>query len=161
MDKRRCEACEKDFEPNPRIKGQRFCSQAACQKERRKREQRERRSRDPDYRENERRAQESRKKKNPHYWREYRLKNPEYADRNRLQQRERDQKRRGQRVFASEGLASEAASDLLATEAASNSADSIVKSGTYELRAVGEGSVGGVLATEASLLVEIHVISAT
>jgi uncharacterized protein YdiU (UPF0061 family) len=162
MNKKRCEACGTEFKPNPRSEIQRYCSQDACQRERKTRGQRERRARDPDYAENERRVQQDRRRRNPNYSNDYRKANPAYVARNREQQRVRDQKRRGQHVTASERLASEAACNVLATEAAlnpSSSSNSPIKSGTYELRHVAGGSTGGMLATEAGLLVEIHVIS--
>lgn len=147
LQNRRCAACKRSFTPNPRAKNQRFCSQDSCQKERRRREQRERRRRDPAYRENEQRAQERRKQKKPHYSRDYRRNNPEAAERNRVGQRERDRRRREREVVPGE---------VLATEAPSG-ADSPIRSGTYELTPIAKG----VLATEASMTVEISVISAT
>jgi hypothetical protein len=146
MKSRRCAACKKAFKPNVRAKTQRFCSQKSCQRERRRREQKNRRRSDPDYRANERRAQERRREKNPHYSRDYRQKNPDYTQRNRLQQHERDKKRRSPNVTNER---------LLATEASSTGIPS-VKSGIYELRPV---AAEGVLATEASLTVEISVLS--
>lgn len=147
IEKRRCAACKKPFVPNARVRNQRFCSQDSCQKERRRREQQERRRRDPDYRENERCAQERRKEKNPHYSRDFRRNNPEAAKRNRLKQRERDRRRRGREVVPGE---------LLATEAPSAGV-SPIRSGTYELTPIAKG----VLATEASMTVEISLVSVT
>lgn len=50
---------------------------------------------DPDYQDNQARAQAEWLKRNPDYWRDYRLRHPEYTDRNRELQRQRAREERG------------------------------------------------------------------
>ena len=95
MKKRRCMACGRHFNQNPRVKDQKYCSEASCQKERKRIWQRKKRAEDPVYRANQLDAQERWRKRNPDYWREYRKRNPDYVRSNRLLQKERNKRRRG------------------------------------------------------------------
>lgn len=93
--RRRCAACGRLFEALPQVPEQSYCRDPACQRERRKLWQRQRRSMDPDYQDNQARAQAEWLKRNPDYWRDYRLRHPEYTDRNRELQRQRARDDRG------------------------------------------------------------------
>jgi hypothetical protein len=147
MQKRPCAACRKQFTPAAHVPEQRFCSQERCQRERRRRWQKNKRRGDADYRDNEQRAQRSWAERHGEYWRDYRREHPEYRERNRRQQRERDGRRRGSRVRAERVLANGDASTAI----------SLLRSGTYELRPVNEGS--GVLANGDVWKVEIAMLS--
>jgi hypothetical protein len=113
----RCAHCRRSFHPDPRVKNQRFCGSAACQRARKTLWQRRKMATDPDYRENQRACQREWQKRNPHYWRTYRARHPGYCQRNRLLQRLRDRKTR------ITGLANMDASKPI----------SLVKPGTYYL----------------------------
>lgn len=88
-----CIHCGKGFQPNPRVKNQRYCNGESCQRARRTRWQREKMAKDPDYKDNQRRCQKEWIKAHPGYCREYRAGNPEYVKRNRLLQLRRNAKR--------------------------------------------------------------------
>ena len=94
-DKIRCANpdCRIHFIPNPRVKNQSYCGRKQCQRVRKRLWQRQKMARDPDYRANKRDSQKRWLKRNPGYWRLYRLKNPQYVERNRIRQKERDRKR--------------------------------------------------------------------
>ncbi|HEY4580403.1 MAG TPA: hypothetical protein VIG89_05150 [Candidatus Acidoferrales bacterium] len=94
MESRRCAACGKVFRPRHQVPQQCYCAAPACQRERRRLWQQAKRQSDPDYRDNQTRAQRAWRKRNPDYWRDYRLENPQYSERNRTQQRERNKRRR-------------------------------------------------------------------
>ena len=149
MQKRPCTACRKLFVPDAHVPGQRFCQEKRCQRERRRRWQKSKRQNDADYRDNERRVQRSWSARHPQYWRAWRGEHPGYRERNRLKQRQRDEKRRGVRVLAPAGR-------VLA-----NGDESVpvlpLRSGTYELRPVNEGS--GVLANGDVWKVQIAMLS--
>lgn len=148
MQKRPCAACRKMFTPSAHVPEQRFCAGKRCQRERRRRWQKNKRRDDADYRENERRAQRGWAERHPQYWHAWRLKHPEYRERNRRQQRRRDERRRGA-VVAKMGR-------VLAKGDSSTSISSL-RSGTYELRPVSEGS--GVLAKGDVWKVQIAMLS--
>jgi phage FluMu protein Com len=85
----RCAHCGRLFDPNPRVKNQRYCSEKECQRVRKKLWQRHKLATDPDYKANQKDSQKTWRENNPDYWREYRERNPQYAERNRNRQRER------------------------------------------------------------------------
>jgi len=89
----RCAHCRRFFHPDPRVKNQRFCGSAACQRARKTPWQRQKMATDPDYKENQRVCRKEWQKRHPHYWRSYRSRSPEYFRRNRLLQRVRDRTR--------------------------------------------------------------------
>jgi hypothetical protein len=89
----RCAHCRRSFHPDPRVKNQRFCGAAACQRARKTLWQRQKMASDPDYKENQRACQKDWQKRHPRYWRTYRARHPGYCRRNRLLQRLRDRKR--------------------------------------------------------------------
>lgn len=88
-----CVHCGKEFSLNPRVKNHRYCGAEECRRARRNRMQRMKMAADPDYRENQKRCQKEWRKKNPGYWREYRVSHREYAERNRVLQLKRNAKR--------------------------------------------------------------------
>jgi hypothetical protein len=94
MKSRRCAACGQDFWPRAQVSQQCYCPAPACQRERRRHWQQAKRQNDPDYHDNQARAQCAWSKRNPDYWRDYRLTHPKYGDRNRAQQRARNARRR-------------------------------------------------------------------
>jgi endogenous inhibitor of DNA gyrase (YacG/DUF329 family) len=147
MQKRPCAACGKKFAPSAHVAEQRFCQEKRCQRERRRRWQKNKRRVDTDYRDNERRAQRSWAERHPQYWHAWRGEHPEYRERNRLQQRQRDRRRRGTGAqTAGPVLVNGDASTLIVP----------LRSGTYELRSVAEGS--GVLANGDVWRVQIAVL---
>lgn len=85
----RCAHCSRLFDPNPRVKNQRYCSDKECQRARRRLWQRRKLATDPDYKVNQADAQKIWREKNPDYWREYRKRKPEYTAHNLNRQRER------------------------------------------------------------------------
>ncbi len=97
VEKRRCAACARGFDPYPHVPGQQFCSARACQRERKRRWQAERLRSDPDYRDNQTDAQRRWREAHPDYWRAYRAAHPAYVERNRTLQQERN--RRGRSVL--------------------------------------------------------------
>ncbi len=86
--------CRKLFLPDPRVKGQRYCSKEECRRVRKRQWQRQKIKDDPGYRDNQRDAQQCWMEHNRDYWRRYRDHHPEYVKQNRLLQRERDTRRR-------------------------------------------------------------------
>ena len=89
-----CAHCGMEFNPNPRIKKQRYCGNKACQRARRARWQRQKMVHDPDYRDNQRRCQRQWQERHQGYYRLYRDNHPKYTQRNRLLQVMRDIRRR-------------------------------------------------------------------
>jgi hypothetical protein len=57
---------------NPRLKQQRYCKRAECQRVRKRKWQRMKMAADPDYQSNQRDAQQQWRERNPDYWRLYR-----------------------------------------------------------------------------------------
>lgn len=96
MDRRNkhCVHCGDEFEPDSRVKDQRYCKKEECQKARRALWQKERLRDDPDYKDNQKRCWKEWYSRHPGYYREYRGKNTKYAEANRLRQKLRDMKRR-------------------------------------------------------------------
>jgi len=84
-----CAHCGHLFEPNPRVKNQRYCSKKECQQARKRLWQKQKLATDPDYKTNQKESQKTWRENNPDYWREYRERNPQYAEHNRNRQRER------------------------------------------------------------------------
>jgi hypothetical protein len=138
------------FTPDTRVPEQRFCQEKRCQRERRRRWQKNKRRGDADYRDNESRAQRRWAERHPQYWCAYRGEHPEYRERNRLRQRQRDVRRRAARAQA------ETAVRVLANGDETTPILPL-RSGTYELRPVKEGST--VLANGDAWRVQIAVLS--
>ena len=92
--KRRCSACGRLFEPSPRVRAQKYCSEDSCQKERKRGWQKKKRAEDPAYRANQLDAHKRWQANNPHYWQDYRRRHPDYVRRNRELQRERNKRKR-------------------------------------------------------------------
>ena len=72
----RCAHCGCLFDPNPRVKNQRYCSDKECQRARKRLWQRRKLATDPDYKANQTDCQKTWREKNPDYWRKYRERNP-------------------------------------------------------------------------------------
>jgi hypothetical protein len=94
LEKKRCANCQKEYEPNPAVKNQRYCSAKVCQKARKKGWQKDKLKTDGEYRENQAAAQKEWREKNPGYWRDYRARHPAYVEENRRKQVERNRKKR-------------------------------------------------------------------
>ena len=60
-----CIHCGQIFQPNPRVKNQRYCSGKNCQRARRASWQRQKMAADPDYRENKERCLRHWQERNP------------------------------------------------------------------------------------------------
>lgn len=86
-----CIHCGKSFKP--RVEGQGYCSNKACQRARRARWQRNKMANDPDYKDNQKMCWQDWLKQHPNYYKKYREKHPEYVKRNRLLQVGRDARR--------------------------------------------------------------------
>jgi hypothetical protein len=82
----RCVHCRCRFVPHPRVKRQRFRSNARCQRARKARWQRDKMATDADYQANQRDARQAWQHSHPDYWRQYRLRRADYRERNRLLQ---------------------------------------------------------------------------
>ncbi len=67
-----CLCCRCRVPANPRVKEQKYCGKAACQRERKKRWQRIKMATDPEYRANQRDARQQWRESHPDYWRTYR-----------------------------------------------------------------------------------------
>jgi hypothetical protein len=96
----RCKHCRRLFRPDPRVKNQCYCSEKPCQRARKNLWQKQKLHKDPDYQANQKRCQQQWRKKNPHYWQDYRKDNPKYVKRNRLLQKCRDKNRSSLPVVA-------------------------------------------------------------
>jgi hypothetical protein len=88
-----CESCGEPFEPDRRVRGQRYCSKPVCQRARRARWQKHKLATDQDYRANQADGQARWRQKHPHYWRGYRKRHPDYVKRNAGLQAERNRRR--------------------------------------------------------------------
>jgi hypothetical protein len=86
------------FRQRPQAAGQRYCSQAACQRERRRRWQWSKRRNDGDYHANQTQAQRSWAAGHRDYWRRWRAAHPEAVEGNRAAQRRRDRERQASRL---------------------------------------------------------------
>jgi len=147
MEKSRCGACRKLFHPRPQSPGQKFCSEAGCQRERKRRWQKARRAADPDYRDNDVQANRQWRRRHPEYWRAYRGEHPQSVIGNRDKQRQRDRARGReppQRPLGGD-LANEDVSILPFP----------IATGTYRMISV----TGGDLANENACLVKIALLS--
>lgn len=89
-----CAHCGREFNPNPRVKKQRYCGNKACQRARHAVWQRRKLVEDPDYRDNQRRCQRQWQEHSKRYYRLYRKNHPEYSRRNRFLQHIRNNRRR-------------------------------------------------------------------
>jgi hypothetical protein len=148
MEKSRCGACRKLFHPRPQSPGQKFCSEAGCQRERKRRWQKARRAADPDYRDNDVQANRQWRRRHPEYWRGYRGEHPQSVIGNRDKQRQRDRAkgREPRRRPLGGDLANEDVSILPFP----------IETGTYRMISV----TGGDLANENACLVKIALLSA-
>ena len=88
-----CAHCQQFFVPNPRIKNQRYCSHAACQRARKTLWQKQKLKADSDYKTNQQDCQKQWRENHPDYWRNWRAEHPKYTERNRIQQQERNRQR--------------------------------------------------------------------
>src|SRR3989339_1488559 len=169
--------CGRVFTLNPRVKDQRYCSRAECQKERRSLWHKRKIMTDRDYKRNQDAAQQLWRKTRPDYWRNYRKLHPAYTERNRVLQRERNRKARGEKSGAAPPVGVIAKEDLVIAKM-----DSLtnVRSGTYRLVPVVSGViakmdsltnvrsgtyrlvpvVSGVIAKMDSLIVQLSIIPA-
>lgn len=95
---RPCPYCGRSFFPSRFRPQQRVCSDPACQRRRRRDYHRDRLDSDPEYRQICRDSQKKWQEDHPDYPRQYRSRNPSYVERNRTQQRQRDSKRRLERL---------------------------------------------------------------
>ena len=89
-----CIHCGNGFNPNPRVKNQRYCSNRNCQRARKARWQAGKMAEDSDYKDNQARCQKEWQRHHPGYCRHYRALRPGYAERNRFLQIRRNAKRR-------------------------------------------------------------------
>lgn len=96
MDKRnkQCVHCGDEFEPDKRVRDQKYCGKEDCQRTRRAIWRRGKMMTDPDYRDNQKRCQTEWLEKNKGYYKKYRERHPEKAERNRILQKGRDAIRR-------------------------------------------------------------------
>ena len=92
MQKKKCEACGRRFQPRPQTPNQAYCADLACQRIRRLRWQLDKRKTDPDYAENQARAQQAWRLRNGDYWKNYRADHPNYVEQNRKNQRDRSRR---------------------------------------------------------------------
>jgi hypothetical protein len=88
-----CAHCQQFFVPNPRIKKQRYCSHAACQRARKTLWQKQKLKTDSDYKTNQKDCQKQWCENHRDYWRNWRAEHPKYTERNRIQQQERNRQR--------------------------------------------------------------------
>jgi hypothetical protein len=95
-----CVHCGRPFEPNPRVKNQRYCSDKECQRARKRNWQQEKLLSDPDYKANQRDCQKEWHKHHPGYYKQYRKCHPRSCERNRLMQRYRNSLRRRRQKIA-------------------------------------------------------------
>ena len=113
MRKRRCMACGRVFQPCPKVKNQRYCSEHACQKVRKRRWHNKKLAQDADYRANQQDAQKRWREGHPDYWRDYRKSHPDYVRLNRERQRDRNRVTRGKSVPIAKTDASEGKSFII------------------------------------------------
>jgi len=97
----RCLGCGQWVKVNPRLKDQRYCGKAKCQRVRRNRLHKKKLSTDPEYRQSYLDSLAKWRQSHPEYWAEYRKQHPECVESNRRAQKKRDRRRRkGRRVLA-------------------------------------------------------------
>lgn len=95
-----CVHCGRQFEPNPRVKNQRYCSERECQRARKRKWQQERLLSDPDYKANQRDCQRAWHNRHPGYYKQYRERHSKNRERNRLMQCYRNSRRRPRQKIA-------------------------------------------------------------
>lgn len=95
-----CVHCGCHFEPNPRVKNQRYCNEKECQRARKRKWQQDKLLSDPDYKANQRDCQKEWHKRQPGYYKRYRERHPKSCERNRLMQRYRNCRRRPRQKIA-------------------------------------------------------------
>jgi len=88
-----CKFCRRTYLKNPRVKNQKYCNKAECQRARKRRWQRVKLAIDPDSRQNQIDCMRNWRKRNPGYWQEYRKRRKSYSDQNRCLQKIRNVKR--------------------------------------------------------------------
>jgi hypothetical protein len=88
-----CVHCGRPFEPSPRVKNQRYCSDKDCQRARKREWQKEKLLSDPDYQANQRDCQKQWHQRHPGYYKQYRDDHPQREERNRLLQCYRNSRR--------------------------------------------------------------------
>jgi len=86
--------CGRIFEPDPRVKNQRYCSNKDCQRARKRKWQKQKLTNDPDYKANQRDCQHEWHQRHPGYHKKYRQDHPSYCKRNTLLQEYRNAKAR-------------------------------------------------------------------
>ena len=78
--------CKRLFEPDPRVKNQRYCAEKDCQRARKHKWQKDKLAADPDYKANQRDCQKDWLQRHPNYYKQYRQHHPSYCQRNTLLQ---------------------------------------------------------------------------
>ena len=78
--------CKRFFEPDPRVKNQRYCGEKDCQRARKRKWQKDKLAADPDYKANQRDCQKEWLHRHPDYYKKYRQHHPAYCQRNTLLQ---------------------------------------------------------------------------
>lgn len=100
-------ACRCHFIPNPRVKNQKYCGKAACQRVRKTLWQRRKMKADPDYKQNQRDSHKNWLEEHPGYWKKYRERHPDYVKSNLKSQKTRDERRRRRDLANMDALNSE------------------------------------------------------
>lgn len=95
---RRCPYCQCSFRPSVYCSQQEVCSQPECQRRRRADYHRKKLAADPEYRQVVRESQKQWWDEHPQYQKQRRQADPKVVENNRKRQRQRDQKRRLQRL---------------------------------------------------------------
>ena len=95
---RRCPYCQASFLPSIYRPQQAVCGQPACQRRRRTDYHRKKLATDPEYRQVVRDSQKQWWDEHPDYQKQRRQQNPRLVESNRQRQRQRDQKRRVERL---------------------------------------------------------------
>lgn len=95
---RRCPYCHASFLPSVYRPQQAVCGQPACQRRRRTDYHRKKLATDPEYRQVVRDSQKQWWDEHPDYQKQRRQQNPKLVESNRQRQRQRDQKRRVERL---------------------------------------------------------------
>ena len=76
--------CKRLFEPDPRVKNQRYCGEKDCQQARKRKWQKDKLAADPDYKANQRDCQKDWLQRHPNYHKQYRQNHPAYLRARRL-----------------------------------------------------------------------------
>jgi len=93
-----CRYCQQSFQPSKYRPDQTVCSATACQRERRTNYHRQKIAADAEYTQVVRDSQRKWREANGDYQRQYRQKNPAAVEQNRREQRQRDRRRRVQKL---------------------------------------------------------------